>query len=142
MNNNPNDYDRDVENRQDLMPDQEAFLLQQEEQRLKAAKRQAKFGWIRNTILLLVGALQILLGMRFFLRLAGANTENQFAQFIYNLSDPFIAPFSTLFISPVRGGGNFIFDVNVLIAMFVYSLLGWLGIAVVNYFQGQAPYRR
>jgi len=142
MANNPNDYDGNVQNRQDLIQDQEAFLLQQEERRLKAAKRRAKFGWVRNTILLLVGALQILLGMRFFLRLAGANTENAFAQLIYNLSDPFIAPFATLFISPVRGGGNFILDVNVLIAMAVYSLLGWLGIAVVNYFQGQEPYRR
>ncbi len=141
MTNNPNDHSN-VENRQDLIREQETFLLQQEERRLKATKRQAKFGWVRNTILLLVGALQILLGMRFFLRLAGANTENPFAQLIYSLSDPFIAPFSTLFISPVRGGGNFILDVNVLIAMAVYSLLGWLGIAVVNYLQGQAPYRR
>lgn len=141
MTNNLNDRGN-FENRQDLTQEQEAFLLQQEERRLKAAKRRAKFGWVRNTILLLVGALQILLGLRFFLRLAGANTENQFAQFIYNLSDPFIAPFSTLFISPVRGGGNFILDINVLIAMFVYSLLGWLGIAFVNYLQGQAPYQR
>jgi YggT family protein len=34
------------------------------------------------------------------------------------------------------------FDLNILIAMIVDSLLGWLAIAVINYLQGQEPYRR
>ncbi|MBD0337257.1 MAG: YggT family protein, partial [Cyanobacteria bacterium Co-bin13] len=40
----------------------------------------------------LVGALQILLGLRFLLRLSAANPDNTFAGFIYSLSQPFVAP--------------------------------------------------
>lgn len=136
MNHEPSDRNN-LEKRQELMQEQEAFRLREEERRLKVAERRVFFGRLCNGILLLVGALEILLVIRFFLRLFGANTGNTFAQFIYNLSDPFIAPFSTLFISPVAGGGANIFDVNVLIAIVVYALLGWLVIAVVRYLEGQ-----
>ena len=64
-------------------------------------------------------------------------TQNTFAQFIYNLSDPFIAPFSTLLISPVAGGGANVFDINVLIAIIVYALLGWLALWLVKFLYGR-----
>ena len=47
------------------------------------------------------------------------------------------APYSTLFISPVSGGGSNIFDVNVLIAMIIYALLGWLGIRFIKVIYAQ-----
>ena len=140
MTQEPHNYDNLVK-QQELLQEQEAFRLKQEERRLKAAQRRSRFSWARNTILLLLGALEILLGLRFFLRLTGANTENQFAQFIYNLSDPFVAPFATLFISPTRADGPFIFDVNTLTAMVIYGLLGLLAVAFVNYLQGRDPYQ-
>ncbi|MGA7935939.1 MAG: YggT family protein, partial [Kovacikia sp.] len=84
-----------------------------------------------------VGLLEVLLILRFVLRLTGANAQNTFAQFIYNLSEPFVAPFSTLFISPtVRDGVN-IFDVNLMVAIVVYALLGWMAILLVRYIQGR-----
>jgi uncharacterized protein YggT (Ycf19 family) len=131
----------DVEQRRRLAEEREAQRLRQEEQRLKEAKRQQALGWLRNTIILLVGALEILLGLRFFLRVSLANPANNFAQFILNLSEPFVAPFSTLFISPTNADATRIFDVNVLVAMAIYGLLGALGVALVNYFQGPAPSR-
>jgi YggT family protein len=132
----PNNYQPHEDQRQ-----QEALRLQQEERRVKAAQRQAKFARARNTVSLLVGALEILLALRFFLRLSLANPENTFAQFIFRISDPFMAPFSTLFISPTNADATRIFDINIIVAMVIYGLLGFLGIALVNYFQGQDPYR-
>ncbi|MCW5317231.1 YggT family protein [Nostoc sp. KVJ3] len=132
MNKNPHEQSNS-ERRQELRNDEESFRLQQEERRLETGKRSATFTWIINSIYFLVGTLEILLTLRFLLRFFGANTKNAFAQFIYNLSDPFITPFSTLFISPVFGGGVNIFDVNVLIAIIVYTLLGWLGAWVVRF---------
>lgn len=75
--------------------------------------------------------------LRFVFRASGANTQNTVAQFIYNISDPFIAPFSTLFVSPVTGGGANIFDLNVLVAIVVYALLGWLAITLVQFLRGR-----
>lgn len=125
------------ERQRSLQHEEESFQLRQEERRLELARRRATLGWITNSIYLLVGLLEILLVLRFFLRLAGANTQNTFAQFIYNLSEPFIAPFSTLFVSPVTAGGASIFDVNVLIAMIVYALLGWLAVWLFKFVQGR-----
>ena len=65
-----------------------------------------------------------------------------FASFIMNLSDPFVAPFATLFISPTNADATRIFDINVLVAMVIYALLGALAIALVNYFQGPPPAQR
>jgi YggT family protein len=141
MNDNPNQNDEFLR-QQELTRQQDALRLRQETDRVRAAQRRRKFVWMRNTIGLLVGSLEILLAIRFFLQVTGANRENPFAQFIYGLSEPFMAPFSTLFISPTDAGATQIFDVNLLIAMVVYALLGAIAIAIVNYLQGQAPYGR
>ncbi len=125
--------DTNIERRQELQHDEEAFRLRQEEKRLRAARLNTPFVWILNTIFWLVGALEILLGLRFLLRLFGANTQNEFARLINNLSAPFIAPFSTLFISPVFGGGAYIFDVNIAIAVVAYALLASLAVSLVKF---------
>ena len=136
MNRNPRERSNS-ERRQELHSEEETFRLQQEEERLESGKRRSIFAWIINSIYLLVGMLEVLLLLRFFLRFSGANTQNAFAQYIYNLSAPFIAPFSTLLISPVAGGGANIFDVNVIIAIIVYALLGWLSLLLVRFLSGR-----
>jgi YggT family protein len=132
MNHNQDD-DINFGRRQELRHDEEAFQLHQEEKRLRSARRGNAFTWIVNSIFWLTGMLEILLGMRFLLRLLGANPENQFAQLINNLSAPFIAPFSTLFISPTSSGGANIFDVNVVIAIATYALLSYLVVALIRF---------
>ncbi|MBE9223509.1 YggT family protein [Cyanobacterium stanieri LEGE 03274] len=139
MNNEPFNEDDNLEKQQELRQEEEAYKLHKRERELKAQKRATTFRWIVNTIYVLVGFLQVLLFIRFMLRLLGANPENQFAQFIYSVSDPFISPFATLFISPVSDetmnpiGGMNVFDLNVIVAIIVYALLGWLGVTIVRY---------
>lgn len=132
MNDNRND-DTNLERRQELQHDEETFRLHQEEKRLGTARRSTTFNWIVNTIFWLAGILEILLGLRFLLRLFGANRENQFAQLINNLSAPFMAPFSTLFISPTSSGGANIFDFNIVIAILSYALLSYLAVSLVRF---------
>ncbi len=100
--------------------------LRLEEERFETIRRETVVTRAVNIVYYLVGALLILLMLRFILRLFAANTENLFARVIYDLSEPFVAPFSTLFISPTLGGSAAIFDVNLLIAMLVYALMAWL----------------
>lgn len=122
-----------LERRRELQHDEEVFQLHQEENRLRTARESATLIWIINSILWLAGTLQILLGMRFLLRLFGANPQNEFAQLINNLSAPFIAPFSTLFISPASDGGAHIFDINIVIAILAYALLSYLVVSLVKF---------
>ncbi|WP_204152652.1 YggT family protein [Leptolyngbya sp. CCY15150] len=129
---NPHD-ENNLERQNDLQRDKETFRLRQEEKRLTSAQHSSTFIWIVNSIYWLIGMLVTLLIIRFSLRLFGANPDNGFAHLINQLSAPFVAPFSTLFISPTAGGGANIFDVNVLIAIAIYSLLGYLGVSLVRF---------
>ena len=124
--------DTNIERRQELEHDEEAFRLRQEEKRLRTARLNTPFVWIVNSIYWLLGLLEILLGLRFLLRLFGANSQNEFARLINNLSAPFIAPFSTLFVSPTFGGRAYIFDVNIAIAIVTYMLLSYLVLSLVR----------
>lgn len=73
----------------------------------------------------LVGALAILLAIRFTLSLLGANLGNFFADFIFGLSNPFVAPFLNLFNYETALGSSR-FELETLVAIAVYALLGWL----------------
>ena len=142
---NPNQPDPRKSNQDEQLRVQqakeEAELLRQENKRHGIAQRRVLFARIINSIYFLVGLLEVLLGIRLFLQIFGANPNNIFAQTIYGLSKPFVAPFSTLFISPVGSTeatlGKNIFDVNLLIAMIIYAILGSLVVWIVRYIQEQ-----
>lgn len=113
---------------------QERDRLHTEEERAEVAERYLISSRVIRIISYLVSALLVLLLLRFFLRLSGANPENMFANFVYNLSEPFFAPFDNLFMNPDDLAGGNVFDVNVLVAMGAYALLGWLAIRLVYSF--------
>lgn len=119
------------------MQAKEVARLNREQKKLAIVKQRELFNRIENSIYFLVGMLETLLLIRFFLRLTGANPDNMFAKFIKNLSEPFVAPFSTLFISPTAKTGatigDNIFDVNLVIAIVIYGLLGFLATWFVRY---------
>ncbi len=121
------------ERRKELLNEEEAFRLRQEEHSLETAKKTNAYISIVNSIYWLTGLLEILLGLRFVLRLFGANPQNEFARFINNLSAPFVAPFSTLFISPTSDGGANILDVNIVIAIIAYALLSYLTVSLIRF---------
>lgn len=102
---------------------QERQRLAQEAARHTKAQKTTFWDILIRGVIFLVAALEVLLGLRFMLRLTGANPDNMFARVIYDLSQPFVAPFSTLFISPTLGGSQYIFDVNLLVAMAAYLAL-------------------
>ena len=130
------DHDNDetnLERRQELRHSEESFRLHQEEKRLGTARRSTTYIWIINSIFWLTGMLETLLGLKFVLRLFAANPENEFAQMINNLSAPFIAPFSNLFISPTSVSKVNVFDINILIAIAAYALLCYLAFSLVRF---------
>ncbi|HRJ41472.1 MAG: YggT family protein [Caldilineaceae bacterium] len=89
---------------------------------------------IQQAILLLFGILEALLGIRFVLGLLAANPAAGFAQLIYGLTGPFLAPFVGLFGEPNFGG--MVFEWNALIAIVVYVLLAGLLVKLVAFTMG------
>jgi uncharacterized protein YggT (Ycf19 family) len=73
------------------------------------------------------GVILVLLAFRFVLSLTGANTTNSFANFIYNVSHPFVAPFFSLFSYKTNYGVSK-FEIYTLVAMAFYAVVAY-GIA-------------
>lgn len=71
-----------------------------------------------------MGVLLTLLAFRFILSLLGANRGNGFADFIYSLSYPFVAPFFGLFGYEVEYGVAR-FEIETLVAMLVYAVVAY-----------------
>ncbi|HYH36086.1 MAG TPA: hypothetical protein VD706_01140 [Candidatus Saccharimonadales bacterium] len=70
------------------------------------------------------GVLLVLLAFRFALALLGANPNNGFANFIYDASHPFVAPFFNLFGYDLQYGVSR-FETFTLVAMAVYALVAY-----------------
>jgi len=78
--------------------------------------------YVRRILSLLFGILAIMLGLRILLLLFVANESNNLVEFVYNVTEPFVAPFRGIFsFDQVTPGGGSVFDVAAVVA-----LIGWL----------------
>lgn len=84
-----------------------------------AAWTGARFVW------LIAGILEALLAMRVILSLLGANRASGFADFIYTVTQPFVAPFFGLFNYQMQYG-VVRFEFETLVAMAVYAFIAWI----------------
>jgi uncharacterized protein YggT (Ycf19 family) len=79
-------------------------------------------GKVNQILWYFAAVLEALLGLRFILRLIGANPAAPFGAFIYAVTQPLLWPFEGLVANPgVRGGP--VFELITLVAMIVYFLL-------------------
>ncbi len=95
-----------------------------------AAEGRLRGALVTQIVGAILGLLEILLGLRFVLKLIAANPNSGFAVFIYGITKPFLAPFTALVGTPTSG--ETILEVTTLIAMAVYALFFWLVIRVVQ----------
>lgn len=80
---------------------------------------------VERVIWFVTGVLLTLLAFRFLLSLLGANTANGLANFVYSVSQPFVAPFFSLFNYNNYSYGVSRFEVYTLVAMAVYAVVAW-----------------
>jgi hypothetical protein len=77
----------------------------------------------------IIGFIEALIAIRVILKLIGANAGNGFVNFIYGFSDFFVKPFLGIVNDPTSGKS--VLEINSLIAMLVYLVLGWVVIRIV-----------
>lgn len=89
-----------------------------------------------GTLRRLIGLIQLafvilngLIGLRFLLKLMAANPANPFAQMVYFLTTPFLWMFQGITYTPSFAGVEIEFFS--LIAIAVYSLIGWVLIQLI-----------
>ena len=96
------------------------------EQAIRAVRGEQRLSFQRvsEVILLCIGVVEGLIGLRIILKLIGANPDNEFARLVYSGAGVFLAPFFGLVANPVAGG--VVVELSSFVGMLVYAWLGWL----------------
>ena len=76
-----------------------------------------------QAVWLLTGVVDALLIIRFLFKLLAASTQASFVTFIYDLTQVFVAPFHGIFNTAANGRN--VFEPESLVAIAIYSLIGW-----------------
>lgn len=80
---------------------------------------------VKAFIWLLAGILVALLGFRLILALLNSGRGSGFADFVYGITDVFVAPFVGITGNPTFGQGSVV-DVASIFAIVVYPLVAWV----------------
>ena len=112
-----------------VVTEQPGYAATEQVRRDVAAERRLRLALVTQIIWAILGVLEILLGLRFALKVIAANPNSGFAAFIYGITKPFLAPFTALVGTPKSGG--MVFEVTTLIAMAVYALFVWIVVRVI-----------
>jgi len=92
---------------------------------------------------LVFGIIEGLLAIRLILKLLGANPQAGFANFIYGVTDFFMAPFRYL-LPTVGSSSGAVLETSVVIAIIVYALIAWVlaRLIVIMFFRNVTVSRR
>jgi len=87
----------------------------------------------RRVVDTLFGILELLLIIRILLLALGANSGNALVDGVYNITDPFVAPFIGVFnINHVHPVGSSVIDVAAIVAMVGYAILALIIDAILR----------
>jgi hypothetical protein len=82
---------------------------------------------VANGVWYLVGFVEIILILRFVLKLFGANPANSFVDLVYSVTGVLTLPFDSIFgvVQQPAGNVSSVFEPSILVAGAVYALIGW-----------------
>jgi uncharacterized protein YggT (Ycf19 family) len=83
---------------------------------------------VTRVITLIFSVLEVLLALRFILKLLGANAQQPLIAGLYRITEPLVRPFQGIFPQPSFAA----FDLPALLAIVFFFLLGALVIAIVR----------
>lgn len=83
-------------------------------------------------IYLIMGFIEILIGLRIILKLFGANASASFVHWVYETSSPLLQPFIGAFPAPVIDG-RYVIEFSAMFALIVYALIAYLISQLIYY---------
>jgi len=89
---------------------------------------------VANGIWYLVGFIEIILILRFVLKLLGANPANSFVDLVYSVTGVLTVPFDSIFgvVQQAAGNVSSVFEPSIIVAGAVYALIGWGIVKLLN----------
>ena len=101
--------------------------VQQQTKRIQTESAPDVKSTAQNVIWYILGFIEILIGLRFLLKLLGANPSSSFVDLIYNVTGVLTAPFDSIFgvAKTTTGQTHSVFEPSILVAALVYALIAW-----------------
>jgi hypothetical protein len=88
-----------------------------------ADKRMAAYR-VTQMVYWIFGLIEGLITIRIVLKILAANSAAGFAEFIYGITNPLVAPFNGLFGSPTSQGS--VLELSSIVALIAYALAAWV----------------
>lgn len=104
----------------------------------RVVHRPSQVATIERAIVFVFGIVQALLVMRIILLLLAAREANPIVDFVYDLSDIFVAPFRGMFAMDAVEAGQAALDVAAIVALIGWTLLELVILALVRVFRPTA----
>ena len=119
-----------VERREQSVVDRAGGEHRQTSTRDYAAEQSLQLYKVVQLVWLVLGIVEVLIGLRVVLKLIAANPSNGFASFIYGFAGFFVKPFFGLTGTPAVGGS--VLEISSIIAMAIYALVAWALVWVIR----------
>lgn len=84
---------------------------------------------------LITAVIDVLLAMRFLFKLLGASAQSAFTSLLYGVTTPLVGPFQGMFGNSSQSG--YVFEPASLVAIVIYTLIGWAIVALIRISQSR-----
>ncbi|MFA5844396.1 MAG: hypothetical protein WC971_06135 [Coriobacteriia bacterium] len=85
---------------------------------------------VSRVVWFVFGVIEVLIAIRFVLKMLGANSGAGFVRMMYGVSDVLMAPFATIFGTARVSGA--VFEWSAIVAIAVYALIAWGIVAMIR----------
>lgn len=121
------DVKQTVTRTEDSGVDDTGAAVQQQTKRVQTEAAADPKTTLQNLVWFLLGVVEILLAIRFFFKLLGANSASSFVDLVYNVTGVLSAPFDSIFgvTQTTTGTTKSVFEPSIIVAGVVYALVGW-----------------
>lgn len=114
--------------------DNRGAAVQQETREIKTERSSDAKTTAQNVVLFILGLIEVLLAIRFLLKLLGANLASGFVDFIYSVTNVLTAPFDNIFnvTRSVAGQTQSVFEPSIIVAALVYAAIAYGIVKLLN----------
>lgn len=95
-----------------------------------AAENRIRLFQVNRIIWSVLGLVEVMLALRFILKLMAANPDSGFGTFVYGITGLLVVPFTGLV--PSWASGATVLEVSTLVAMLVYAMFFWGVVYVIR----------
>lgn len=128
------DIKQTVTKTEDRGVDNSGASVQQQTKRVQTEATVDTKTTMQNIVWYLMGIIEILLAIRFVLKLFGANSANSFVNLVYNVTGVLTVPFDNIFgvTNTTTGTTHSVFEPSILVAAVVYAVIAWGIVKLIN----------